>query len=395
MKPLAGIKILDLCQYLPGPLGAQMLADFGAQVIKIEPPSGERGRIIPGVPLYQGSRSNFFNVNRNKKSLALDLKAPAGKEILKELVAGADVVMEQFRPGAMDKLGLGYESLLRENKGLIYCAITGYGGTGPLKMAAGHDNNYLSISGVYSISGNHDGPSLMGTQIADIAGGTLHAVIAILMALRARDVTGKGQYCDVSMTDAMVSTMLAYAWSDYWGQERAPERMKGNLNGGRACYHIYETADQKFMSLGAIEPKFWSAFCERAGRPEWIPRQNDPEAQTELIGEVKQLFRTRTQAEWVEAAADLDICLTPIIPLDEVLQVPHIKERQSVIQAENIADSGKTALLPGLPFQLSETPGEAVLRFSRLGEDNHEILRGIGLSETEIEALAAQGVIGH
>lgn len=385
--------MLDLSRYLPGPLGAQMLADFGAQVIKIEPPSGERGRIIPGVPLYQGSRANFFNVNRNKKSLTLDLKAPEGKEILKKLAAGVDVVMEQFRPGAMDKLGLGYESLRRENKGLVYCAITGYGGTGPLKMAAGHDNNYLSVSGVYSISGNHDGPSLMGTQIADIAGGTLHAVIAILMALRAREITGEGQYCDVSMVDAMVSTMLAYAWSDYWGQERPLERMNETLNGGRAYYYIYETADQKFMSLGAIEPKFWAVFCERVGHLEWISRQNDVKAQNKLIEEVEQLFRTRTQAEWVETAADLDICLTPIVSLDEVAQNPHIRERKSVLRVENIAGSGKTALLPGLPFQLSETPGEAVLRFSRLGEDNHEILRGIGLSDAEIEELATKEVI--
>ncbi len=392
MKPLAGIRILDLSQYLPGPLCCQMLADFGADVIKIETLQGELGRIAN--PQIDGNRAHYYNVNRNKKSLTLNLKSAKGKEIFKKLVQESDVVFEQFRPDTMNKLGLGYEELKKVNKRVIYCALTGYGYSGPLKMAAGHDNNYLSLTGILSISGTKDAPGLVGTQIADIAGGTLHSVIAILLALKARENTGEGQFCDVAMVDGC-STMLAYVLADYWGNERVPQRSADSLNGGLACYNLYETADGKYVSLGAIEPKFWADFCTRIGHAEWIQDKSNtnPGVQETIIEQIKIIMKQKTQQEWVETMADLDICFAPVLDLDQTIRHSQIQERETVIQIPDFRGTNKTALFPGIPIKLSSTPGEAVLEFSDLGQDNHTILTQLGLSQQEITNLAAEGVI--
>ena len=392
-KPLDGIRILDLSQLLPGPLCTQMLADYGAEIIKIEPLMGEFGRIArtdgPG-----GNSYNYFNVNRNKQCLALDLKSNEGKEILKELVKDADVLFEQYRPGTMDNLGLGYEELKKINDRLIYCALTGYGYSGPLKMTAGHDNNYLSIAGILGISGNREAPGLSGIQIADIEGGTLHSVIAILLALRAREITGQGQFCDVGMLDGL-STTLAYTLADYWSSGKVPQRAEEMFNGGYACYQIYETADRKYVALGAMEPKFWGDFCKKIGKEEWIGKNiiPKPALQNEMLQYLTDMFKTKTQADWVTYFADEDICFTAVLSMDEAIEHPQMVDRELVIKVENFEGSGKTALFPGLPIKFSETPGEAVLQFSNLGQDTRDILKNAGYTDEQIDSFMAKKVV--
>lgn len=390
MKPLTGIKVLDLSQYLPGPLCCQMLADYGAEVIKVETVDGELGRMSN--PKIDGNKAHYYNVNRNKKSLALDLKQEEGKEIFKNLVKNADVVFEQFRPETMNKLGLGYEELKKINKGIVYCSLTGYGYSGPLKMAAGHDNNYLSIAGILGISGTKEAPGLIGTQVADIAGGTLHSVIAILLALRARDITGEGQFCDVGMVDGC-STMLAYILADYWGGEKLPQRSSDTLNGGLACYNLYETADGRYVSLGALEPKFWTDFCRKIGHEEWIIDEVNPQRQGVMMEEIAAIMKQKNQQEWVEYMKDVDICFAPVLSLDDTIKHPQITERELVIKVPDFRGSGKTALLPGLPIKLSDTPGEAILNFANLGQHSREILTDAGYSEDEINKFVANKVI--
>jgi len=233
--PLEGIKVLDLSRYLPGPLAAQILADFGAEIIKIEDRKGELGRFLE--PMINDTSARFYTVNRNKKSMGLDLKQSEGKEIFKKLVAEADIVVDQFRPDVMNKLGLGYEVLKEINPRIIYCIITGYGLTGPMRDAAGHDINYLNIAGVTELLGTKDGPPAMcGVQIADTAGGSLYSVIAILLALAAREKTGRGQLCDVAMMDGALS-LLAYTIGEWSGGDgNLPKRGGELLTGGYATY---------------------------------------------------------------------------------------------------------------------------------------------------------------
>jgi len=392
-KPLQGIKIIDLSQLLPGPLCTQILADYGAEVIKIEPLQGEFGRLTTRLPGLHSS-PYFYSVNRNKKSLALDLKSDGGKKIFMNLVKNADVVFEQYRPGTMDKLGLGYQELKKVNESIIYCALTGYGYSGPLKMAAGHDSNYISIAGILGIQGTKETPVLGGIPIADIAGGGLNSVIAILIALRARELTGKGQFCDVGMLDGL-SPALAYGLADYWGFDRVPQRASELLNGGNACYSIYKTSDNKFVVLAAQEAKFWHDFCTKIGKEEWIGKnlKRDPDFQRDMKEYITEMFLGKTQREWIEFFSDVDICFSAVLGMDEAVEHPQIVERDVIIKIEDLEGSGRTAYLPGLPIKLSETPGEVVPEFAFLGQDSSQILKASGYTDEEIEAFILEKVI--
>lgn len=390
--PLEGIKILDLSRYLPGPFCTQMLADFGAEVIKIEDPKG--GDLMRHVlPLIEGESAGFFAVNRNKKSMTLDLKKEEGKAIFKKMVASADVVVDQFRPGVMDKMGLGYEELRKINKGIIYCAITGYGLNGPLTYAAGHDLNYLSLAGVTGLNGTFEGmPAVCGMQIADIAGGTLYATIAILLALAGREKSGEGQLCDVSMMDGAIS-MLALTLGQWGGWGKLPLMGDDLLGGGYAFYQIYRCKDDKFVSLGALEDKFWAGFCEKLGKPEWIKQQFDKPLQRKLIADVQAIMITKTRDEWVEFFKDSDICFTPILTMEEMCQNPHVKAREMIINLPNVKGSGKNIALTGIPVKLSGTPGLAKLTFPDLGQHTEEVLKSAGYSDKEINQFRANNVL--
>ena len=390
--PLEGIRVLDLSRYLPGPFCTQVLADFGAEVIKVEDPKGgDLGRWLP--PLINGESARFYTVNRNKKSITLDMRQNKGKEILKKLVADCDVVIDQFRPGVMDKLGLGYEVLCQVNPAIIYCAITGYGQNGPMRDAAGHDLNYLSLSGVIDLTGTQDGkPAMSGVQIADVPGGTLYAIISILLALLKRNQTGKGDYCDIAMLDGAVS-LLAYTLGEWSGWGKLPERGNDVLTGGYACYNVYPTRDKKYVTLGAIEDKFWAQFCNLLQKNEYVPWQWEPERQKEIKQDITEIMLNKDRDEWVEFFADHDICFTPVLNLEEMVNHPQIKARDMIYKLENVKDSGKEVVLTGIPIKLSDTPGEVILEFPELGEHNEEILLQAGFSRADIEEFQKDKVI--
>lgn len=390
--PLEGIKILDLSRYLPGPFCTQILADFGAEVIKVEDPrGGDLGRSL--TPLIDGESARFYTVNRNKKSITLDLKQAAGQDIFKKLAVQADVVIDQFRPGVMKKMGLDYEKLKEINPGIIYCAISGYGQTGPLREAAGHDLNYLNLSGVTGLTGTYQGmPAMSGVQIADIAGGTLYAVIAILLALTSREKTGLGQLCDIAMMDGSIS-LLAYTLGEWAGWGKLPERGNDVLTGGYACYNIYKTKDDRYVSLGAVEDKFWAEFCVKINRSDYIREQWNTSLQADIQADVRAVMLTRTSDEWVEFFAQSDICFTPVLTLEEMCNHPQVAARGMIIKLTDLKGSGRDIPLTGVAVKLSGTPGEAKLIFPALGEHTDEVLAQAGYSEKERKILAQQGIV--
>ncbi|GAB6182229.1 CaiB/BaiF CoA-transferase family protein [Desulfotomaculum defluvii] len=390
--PLEGVKVLDLSRYLPGPFCTQILADFGAEVIKVEDPKGgDLGRWLP--PLINGESARFYTVNRNKKSITLDLKKEEGKTIFKQLVTTCDVVIDQFRPGVMSKLGLDYEKLKEINPKIIYCAITGYGISGPLRDVAGHDLNYLSLAGVTELTGTYQGqPAMSGVQIADIAGGTLYAVSAILLALIHRARTGKGQLCDIAMLDGSIS-LLSYTLGEWSGSEKLPERGNDLLTGGYACYNIYQTKDQKYISLAAIEEKFWVQFCQKINRKEYIETQLIPERQLEMQEDIRGIMLEKTRDEWVDFFATSDICLTPVLTLDEMCRHPQVAAREMILKLTSDNSDGKDIVLTGVPIKLSESPGEVKLTFPKLGEHNEEVLSAVGYTHEELEEFKKKQVI--
>ncbi len=390
--PLEGIKVLDLSRYLPGPFCTQILADFGAEVIKVEDPrGGDLGRQL--APLIGDQSARFYTVNRNKKSITVDLKKEEGKELFKKLVMISDVVVDQFRPGVMDKMGIGYESLKAVNEKIIYCSITGYGLSGPLRDAAGHDLNYLSLAGITGLTGTFQGmPAMCAAQIADIAGGTLYAVIAILLALASREKTGKGQLCDIAMMDGSVS-LLAYTLGEWSGWGRLPERGDDVLTGGYGFYNIYKTKDDQYVSLGAVEDKFWADFCRKIGREEYIQIQWDKAKQTDIIADIRNVMAEKTRDEWVAFFADSDICFTPILTLEEMCGNPQVLARDMIYKIQNVRGTNKEVVTPGIPIKLSATPGQAILSFPELGEHNQEILLAAGYSAEEIGLLKEKKII--
>lgn len=391
--PLTGIRILDLSRYLPGPLATQILADFGAEVIKVEDPKGgDLGRSLP--PMMAGESARFYSVNRNKKSITLDLKKEAGRDAFKRLVANSDVVLDQFRPGVMDKMGLGYEQLKEVNPGIIFCALTGYGLDGPMRDAAGHDINYLSLAGITGGNGLYgSSPGMCITQIADIAGGSFYTVIGVLLALAQRQKTGRGQLCDVAMMDGALS-MMAYSIGEWCGLGVLPGLGNELLTGGYAFYQIYPTKDDKYVSLGAIEEKFFAGFCSKLERMDIYEQRWDKSRQREFIADITATMKTRTRDEWVEFFADSDICFTPVLELDEVCQHPQVKARNMVINVDNFGNSGQDLRLTGIPVKLSETPGEVKLTFPLLGEQNDEILMSVGgYTQEEVSQMRVDGII--
>ncbi|MFA6267219.1 MAG: CoA transferase [Pseudolabrys sp.] len=323
MQPLKGLLVLDFTTLLPGPLAALMLAEAGAEVIKIERPGGEDMRRFP--PIVNGESAVYAMLNRGKQVLTLDLKNAADREQLKPLIARADIVIEQFRPGVMARLGLGYDDLRAINPKLIYCAISGYGQSGPRASEAGHDINYIGHTGLLDLQpGTASAPVLPPAQIADIAGGSFPAVINILLALRARDQGGEGAFIDIAMTDAMF-TFGWYALALGVAGGRFPKPGDLPLVGSSPRYQLYPARDGKFVACGALEQKFWGTFCAAIElAPEFIDDQRDPRATREAIA---KLIAARTSHEWRPVFANADCCVTIVAPLEEALRDPHFVER--------------------------------------------------------------------
>lgn len=367
---LDGIRILDFTRTRTTPFSTQILADFGAEVIKIEPPGGEIGRHEE--PIIEGNSVYFYSVNRNKKSVTLDLKSESDLVIFKELVNTADVVVESFRPGVMERLGLGYQALKLIKSSIIYCSLSGFGATGPYSQVPAHDINYQAVSGLLGLTGTAEGrPAVSQVPLAGFAGGAMYAVVAILLALFHRQRTGEGQYCDVSMLDAAISYLSSglAAWS---AAGELPQMGNDSLTGGYAYYNTYKTADGRYLALGAIELKFWQTFCERMQRPHYITWQFVKEQQPAMKADLDHIFAQKTMAEWLEYFAGYDVCLTPVLTLEETARHPQVLARNMIFMAPSTSHAGNQ-MLAGSPIKMSATPPVIKPVFALLGEHNEEL----------------------
>ena len=351
MTALDGIVVLDLTRLLPGAVATQWLVDFGAEVIKVEQPGvGDGARYAFG---GTGENPIFPLTNRGKKSVEIDLKDPRGKEAFLKQVKRADVLIEGFRPDVMDRLGVGYEALRAVNPKLIYAALTGYGRAGKFAALAGHDINYLALSGVLDLMGAKDSPPVLsGIQVADLAGGSMQAVIGILLALEARHRTGRGQRVDVSMFDGSAA-LLPVPLSSWIGTGQAPERGNELLSGRYACYQIYAAAGGSYVSVGALEPKFWQNLCRELGCEDPIADQYAEEPrQSEIKAAIARKFAVATAEEWFVRLGAKDCCVAPVRNLKDAIQ------------------DHPAAPIPAL----SDTPGKAQGRPPKLGEHYGELL---------------------
>lgn len=390
--PLASLKILDFSTLLPGPFASLLLADMGAEVLRIESPTRmDLLRLLP--PHDHGTSASHAYLNRNKRSLALDLKQPQALEVVRQLVAEYDIVLEQFRPGVMDRLGLGYEALKTINPKLIYVAITGYGQTGPYRDRAGHDINYLALSGIASHTGRQDsGPIPLGIQAADVAGGSLHGVIGLLAAVVARQQTGRGQYVDVSMTDCVFS-LNAMAGAGYLACGMEPARENQMLNGG-SFYDYYRSQDGRWFAVGSLEPTFMQPLCAALGRPELAAQglSPRPEVQAALKHQLKIEFEKRSFEELCECFAGLDACVEPVLSVAEAVEHPQLQAREVVSQVPR--DDGSSQAQIACPLKFSEgLPAPRHIGVG-LGAHSEEVLAGLGYSVERIAELRKAGVIG-
>lgn len=388
--PLASLKVLDFSTLLPGPFASLMLADMGAEVLRIESLTRmDLLRVLP--PHDQGISASHAYLNRNKRSLALDLKQAEAVEIVRELVKGHDILLEQFRPGVMERLGLGYEALKAINPGLIYVSITGYGQTGPYKDRAGHDINYLALAGVASHTGRRDsGPLPLGVQLADVAGGSLHAVVGLLAAVIARQQSGVGQYLDVSMTDCSFS-LNAMAGAGYLACGVEPEWENHVLNGG-SFYDYYRTRDGRWMSVGSLEPAFMQQLCEALGRPELAAHSVKPEQQAVLKQALQVEFEKRSFEELCELFAGVDACVEPVLSLAEAVEHPQLKARALVSQVPR--GDGSTQAQLACPLKFSEgLPAPRHIGVA-VGAHSDEVLVELGISAQRIDELRQAKVVG-
>jgi crotonobetainyl-CoA:carnitine CoA-transferase CaiB-like acyl-CoA transferase len=385
-QALSGYRVLDLSRLLPGPYCSMMLADLGAEVIKIEEIKGDPTRMSP--PRVDGKSYSFEQVNRNKKSIALNLKSSGGRDVFMRLAANADVILEQFRPGVMERLGIAYEKISANNPLIVYCSLTGFGQNGPHRDRSGHDLNYLALSGVLGLTTDREGrPVIPGVQIADLAGGMV-AAFGILAALLARQSTGRGQYVDIGMYDVMMS-MLPVPAAHHFGGIEIGVGGKYVLSGAYPFYNVYETADGRFMTLGALEPKFWAGFCQAIGREDLIPRQFEHGLDREaLFLEMKQIFKSRTQSEWIEIMRDADACCEPVLSLDEAFSHPQASAR-AMVQIGAGPDPVFQQL--GFAAKLTETPARLSAPAPALGQHTDDILSELGLSLAERETLYQSG----
>lgn len=372
--PLRNLKLIDLSRQLPGPFCSMMLADLGVDVLVVASPKDPMGL---GLPLVQ----------RNKRSMTLNLKDPRGLDVFRKLVADADIVLEGFRPGVTQRLGIDYDAVAAINPRVVYCSISGYGQDGPYRDKVGHDLNYLGYSGVLGVSGAAGGPpQIMPVQVADIGGGALMGVIGILAALMAREHTGKGQFVDISMMDGSLS-WNAFHQLMYLAQGKEPERGRTQLTGHNPCYAVYETKDGKFVTAGALEPHFWANLCNQLGVPEFIADQfAEGERREEMFRVLRDKFREKTQAEWLAQLDPIDICFGPVNSIGEAFEDPQVQARELVHKVGGLT-------LVASPLKLSATPPAKPMAPPQFGQHTDEVLDGLGLGADEIQKLRGDGVI--
>ncbi len=370
-QALHGVRVLDLSRLLPGPFLTMVLADLGADVVKVEEPRmGDYMRDFP--PRGNGMSGRYLTVNRNKRSVTVDLKDDRERERFLRMAARADVVVESFRPGVMDRLGVGYDALRERNEGIILCSISGYGQTGPYRDRAGHDINYLAMAGVLAMSGpTGDGPPAMaGVQIADMAGGAMWSAMGILAALIERGRSGKGTHLDISMTEGALA-LLASEFGIVDAEPEVPTRGNGLLNGGAARYGVYRTSDGKYLSVGALEPQFLGRLAAAAG----LELSRGPESDAHLRDQLTRVIATKTRDEWERALAEHDCCCEPVLELDEVVEHPLHRERGLFFEIGDSGSPGTLQVRTPLGMPTGRRPAPA------LGEHNDEVFDEYGVGD--------------
>ncbi len=396
---LAGVRVLDLSRLLPGGFCSLLLADHGADVLKVED-MGMGDYLRWSTPFVAGAAPSarsaaFLALNRNKRSIRIDLKQAAGREVLLALVREHDVVLESFRPGVLDRLGVGFESMRAVNPKVVLCSITGYGQDGPLRDRAGHDLNYLALTGLLDLTGEPGRPPVAPAgQIADVGGGALMAAFGILAALREAERTGEGQVVDVAMADGALSWLALEAarFMNEAPPPDPPERGSLAFAGGLVCYRPYACADGGWVTLGALEAKFWTAWCRGVGREDLVCEQFAAPG-SDAHAAVAAIFAARTRAEWEEFAREHECCLEPVLDLGEVLASEHVRARDMVVGLDQPGAAQPVSLL-GAPIKLSRTPADTNrLPGPQLGEHTEAVLKAAGYDEADIARLVAAGAV--
>ena len=396
MMPLEGIRVLDLSRLAPGPFCTMLLGDLGADVIIVEaPPETLHGALSPEQVIDPDSleRARAYNaLGRNKRSIVLNLRDQAARDVFYRLAKTADAVLEGFRPGVVKRLGVDYETLREINLRLVYCSLSGFGQDGPRASAVGHDINYIALTGMLDMIGwQGEPPGIPLNVIADYAGGGLLAAYAILAALLARDKTGRGQYLDIAMSDG-VMYLLAVALSQYFARGEVTRRGEGMLNGGVPYYNVYQTKDGGWMSVGCLEPHFFANLCHALACDDLVPFQHDPSRRAEVFDRFRQCFLTKTRDEWTAMLQDVDACVAPVQTLAEAVADAHNRYRGMVVEVEH-PTLGKVPQV-GIATKLSETPGHVRSTAARPGQHTDEVLAELGLSAAEIIALRKSNAIG-
>ncbi|MHB8382901.1 MAG: CaiB/BaiF CoA transferase family protein [Candidatus Binataceae bacterium] len=396
--PLTGIKVLDLTKLAPGPFCTMLLGDLGADIVKIEEPGAPTGRRAQqaGKAGTQGpagafSGSPYNSLNRNKKSIALNLKSGPGKEVFLRLAQRADILVEEYRPGVAKRLGIGFEKLSVRNPRLIYCSITGYGQDGPYRDLVGHDLNYIATAGVLSILGRKGQlPTIPHNLIADYAGGGMHGAIGILAALHARTQTGRGQYVDISMMDGALA-LMAQSFSTFYATGAVPKRGETMLDGAIPNYNVYETKDGKIITIGSLEPWFFANLCRALGREDLIEHEFNPDKRAEIAQFFTDSFKTKTRDEWFELLSKTDICVGKMNTLDEVENDPQVRARKMIVELDG--PGGQKVKQVGISVKLSETPGTIRSLAPALGQHTDEVLSGLGYTLEQIAKWREEGAI--
>jgi crotonobetainyl-CoA:carnitine CoA-transferase CaiB-like acyl-CoA transferase len=397
MLPLEGITVLDLSRLAPGPYCTMLLGDLGADVLLIEQ-AGEgaerrRNPTRAGGEPSDGERQQAHNaLGRNKRSLGLNLKSDDARAVFHALATDADVVVEGFRPGVVKRLGVDYETLAAINPRLVYLSLSGFGQTGPYAPLVGHDINYISIGGALGVTGwPGQPPAIPMNLLADFAGGGLFAAFAIVVALHAREKTGRGQYIDMAMSDGVLS-LLTSAASGVLGGGRPPLPGASLLNGAAPVYNVYECADGEWFSLGSLEPWFWENLCRALGREDFIPHEFSQEKYPEIFAQFRTTFRTKTRQEWFEELSKVDICAAPVLRLDEALRDPHNLARGMVVEVPHPRLGAIKQV--GIAPKFSETPGQARSTAPLPGQHTDDVLRALGYDDERIAALRGAGAVG-
>ncbi len=376
MGALDGLKVVDLSRLLPGPFCTAVLADHGADVVVVEAPRFRNDPVLGHVPM----------VMRNKRHISVDLKTDLGKEVFFKLISTADVLVEGFRPGVAERLGVGQDEVRRANTRIIYCSLTGYGQDGPLSKKAGHDLNYMAAVGMLDLIRDKDRTPIMPNfQMADLSG-SLYAALGILLAVTARERTGKGQYVDVSMTDGLLS-LLAVPLSFTFADKCFPGRPHNDSAEWFACYRVYRTRDGEHLSIGPLEPHLWESLCRKLGCPQFTALQYEKKEQGKIIAHLEQLFGSRDLKDWLGLLGDPDDCVAPVTRVRDLPDDAHLLARGMIRQSSlGIPE-------PGITPKLSDTPGQLRRPAYAFGEHTREVLEALGYTEIQMRQMEESGVV--